>query len=141
VFTSREELHDAWQRARERMLASMAPGRRPQGFYEFEFDGNRPPYDMERSTLWRMGLLSADEKVTLEEEWKVEFQRAQASDFTLNDGSGELLKGDCARAAHYAWADIPRELVRRWEKAEHRRHLRRARGEQPAPVEEAAAAK
>ena len=140
VFTSREELEDAWQRVRERMLMSLAPGRRPQAYYEFEYAGSRPPYDTERSVLWRKDLLTADEKATLEREWKAEFQTAQAPDFTLSDGSGELLKGDYARAAHYAWADIPRELVKRWTSAERRRRLRRARGErQPvAPAEEAA---
>src|SRR5262249_47767818 len=99
-----------------------ARGRRwvPQGFYEFEFDGPRPPYDLERSTLWRKELLTAEEKVTLENEWKVEFQRAQASDFTLHDGN-EVLTGDCARTEHYRHHDIPRELVRRWSAAARRR--------------------
>jgi hypothetical protein len=136
VFSSREELEDAWQRARERLMAPLAPGRRPQAFYEFEFTGPRPPYDTERSVLWRMGLLTADEKATLEAEWKMEFERGAGPDFTLNDGSGEILGGDCARAAHYAWADIPRELVKRWEKA-----ARRRRGRRSASSEEVAAAK
>jgi len=71
--------------------------------------------------------LSADEKVTLEHEWKAAFQEAWAHDFTLNNGSGELLRGDCARAAHYEHHDIPRELVRRWEKAARRRRTRAER--------------
>jgi hypothetical protein len=137
LFGSREELENAWQRARERLLEQSNPGRRPAGFYEFEFDGRRPPYDTERSVLWRMGLLSEAEKVTLEREWRQEFQTAQAPDFTVNDGSGEILVGDCARAAHYAWADIPRELVKRWSAA-----VRRRRARQPvAPSEEVAATK
>jgi len=134
VFTSREELESAWQRVRERMMASLSPGRRPQGFYEFEFDGRRPPYDTERSVLWRMGLLSEAEKVTLEREWRQEFQTAQAPDFTVNDGSGEILVGDCARAAHYAWADIPRELVKRWSAVVRRRRARQPVAS-PAPQE------
>jgi hypothetical protein len=135
VFTSREELYDAWQRVRERMMASLSPGRRPQAYYEFEFDGPRPRYNEERSVLWRMGLLSVGEKVALECEWKVEFAKAQAPNFTLNDGH-EVLRGELAQAAHYRWADIPRELIRRWQTAERRR-----RGRQGAPLEEAAAAK
>ena len=136
VFKDRQQLEDAWQRARERLMASLAPGRRPQGYYEFEYAGpRRPPYDLERSTLWRGGQLTADEKVTLEAEWKAEFERAQAPDFTLNDGSDEMLVGDCARAAYYRWADIPRELVKRWT-------ARRRRGrQQRASLEEAAAIK
>jgi hypothetical protein len=126
LFGSREELIAGWQRMRERLLVISNPGRRPQGFYEFEFDGCRPPYDTERSTLWRMGLLSADEKVTLEREWRQEFEQAQAPDFSMNDGTDEILTGDCARAAHYRWADIPTALIRRWEKAERRRRSRMA---------------
>jgi hypothetical protein len=121
LFNSREELVQAWAACRDELLARANAGRRPAGFYEFEFDGRRPPYDTERSTLWRMGLLSADEKAVLEAEWKAGFEEAQAPDFTLNDGGSELLRGDCARAAHYAHHDIPRELIRRWEKAARRR--------------------
>jgi len=73
-------------------------------------------------------VLAAEEKAKLEHEWKMEFERAQAPDFTLNDGGGELLVGDCARAAHYAWADIPTVLIRRWEKAERRRRSKTANG-------------
>jgi len=138
-FDSREALQVAWTAARDELLGRANPGRRPCGYYEFEFDGPRPAYDVERSTLWRKDLLSADEEVTLETEWKAAFQEAQPDDFTLNDDSGELLKGDCARAAHYEHHDIPRELIRRWEKAERRRRLRRAHGERPASVEKAAA--
>src|SRR5262249_24115841 len=136
LFGSREELVDAWQRTRERLLEQSNPGRRPAGFYEFEFDGRRPPYDTERSTLWRMGLLSANEKVTLESEWKAAFQEAQSDDFTLHDGNG-ILTGDRARAAHYAWADIPDKVVKRGEKAERRRRERQPVA--PPAVSEAAA--
>jgi hypothetical protein len=137
VFTSREALKSTWERARERMMASLSPGRRPMGWWEFDAgDLKHPGYDRERSTLWRAGLLSADEKIALEAEWQTEFETAQAPDFTLNDGSDEILVGDCARAAHYRWADIPDKLVKRWEKAERRRRVR-----QGAPLEEVAVIK
>jgi len=139
-FASREALRAAWTAVRDELLGRANPGRRPAAFYEFEWDGPRPAYDVERSTLWRAGKLSEAERAVLEHEWKATFTEAQPDDFTLSDGSGEILRGDCARAAHYAWADIPRELVKRWTSAERRRRLRRARGErQPvAPAEEAA---
>jgi hypothetical protein len=124
VFASREELVDAWQRARERLMAMSNPGRRPAAFYEIEHPGVRRSYDTERSDLWRKGLLTAEETVTLEREWKAEFAKAQADNFLVNDGSGELLRGDCARQAHYRWADIPRELIRRWEAVASRRRPR-----------------
>jgi hypothetical protein len=83
-----------------------------------------------------MGLLTADEKATLEAEWKMEFTTTQATDFSMNDGSGEILRGDIARAAHYAHHDIPRELVKRWSAAARRRQAR-----QGVSPEEAVAAK
>ena len=47
-------------------------------------------------------VLGDDERAALEAEWRREFDFAQ-----------RLPAGD-QRAAHYAWADIPDELVRRW---------------------------
>ena len=132
LFNSREELVRAWTVCRDELLERANAGRRPAGFYEFEFDGRRPPYGSERSTLWRMDLLSEAERAELECEWKAAFQEAQAPDFTVNDGSGELLRGDCARAAHYAWADIPRELVKKWSAARRRRERRSASSEAAA---------
>jgi len=134
LFGSREELERAWQQARERLLERSNPGRRPAAFYEFEWDGSRPSYDTERSVLWRMGLLSAGEKDVLETEWKVAFTEAQEVAFTVNDGTG-ILKGDCARIAHYRWADIPNTLVKRWTAAARRRRA----GQPVVPLEEAAA--
>ena len=136
-FDSREALQAAWMAVRDELLGRANPGRRPQAFYEFEWDGPRPAYAVERSTLWRAGVLTEAERVELEREWKMEFEAAQAPDFTLNDGSSELLVGDCARAAHYRWADIPDKLVRRWEKAERRRRERKS-ATPSVPLEEAA---
>jgi hypothetical protein len=127
LFASREELEQAWQQAREHLLEGCRPGRRVAGWWEFEATISYPGYGSERSVLWRMDLLSADERVTLETEWKAAFREAQAPDFTLNDGSGEILVGDCARRAHFAHHDIPRELIKRWERAERRRRSRAVR--------------
>ena len=135
VFTSREELKNAWERARERMMASLSPGRRPQGYYEFEYPGVRPPYDLERSSLWREGLLTAEEKTALEREWRREFETAQAPDFSVSTGDG-ILHGELARIAHYQGADIPYELAKRWTAA-----ARRKRGKLAAAPEVPVAAK
>jgi hypothetical protein len=110
------------------------------GWWEFEAgDLKHPGYFHERSTLWRAaGVLSEAERAGLEHEWRAAFEEAQAADFSVNSGDAELLKGDLARAAHYAHHDIPRELVRRWERAARRRRARAER--QPeAPAQEAAA--
>jgi hypothetical protein len=125
AFRSREELVGAWQCAREYVMRMWGcGGRRPAAFYAFEWDGSRPAYAVERSTLWRANKLSPGEKEGLETEWKMEFERAQAPDFTLSEGGGELLRGDHARAEHYRHHDIPRELVKRWSAAARRRRSR-----------------
>ena len=40
--------------------------------------------------------------------------KATAPGFTLCMGQGQWLKGREATRAHYAWADIPASLVKRW---------------------------
>ena len=122
LFRDREELVAAWEAGRAVCMRLWGShGRRPQGFYEFEWKGPRPPYDVERSTLWRAGVLSEAERAELEVEW------AQAYDAAKGKGARE-------RREAYENADIPEELIRAWAGARRR----------PAAVpeqEEAAAAK
>jgi hypothetical protein len=136
-FGSREELEQAWEQNRDLVMRLWGShGRRLMAWWEFDAgDLKHPGYDRERSTLWRAGVLTAEEKAELEREWRREFEQAQAPDFTVNDGSGEVLTGIRARRAHYAWADVPDELVERWT-AERRRRWR-----QPPPSEGVAATK
>jgi hypothetical protein len=139
LFNSREELEQAWQEHGAEIMARWGShGRRPQIWWELAAgDLEHPGYSRERSTLWRAGVLSEVERSELEHEWRQEFETAQAPDFTLHDGNG-ILVGDCARVAHYAWADIPRELVKRWTAARRRRERWRER--QPAASQEEASA-
>jgi hypothetical protein len=129
-FRDREDLRRAWELGRAELLARAQPGRRPLGFYEFDWPhGPRPPYDLERSTLWRSGLLGEDEKRRLEVEWFKEFNRAQAADFALaRPYPEEMLEGRAARREHYRWADIPDTLIQQWSK-ERRGRRRGKRGE------------
>jgi hypothetical protein len=113
-FCTREELVAAWAAGRAVVMRLWGShGRRPAGYYEFEYAGRRPPYDLERSTLWREDLLTVEEKAELEAWWKVEFEKAHAPDFFISTGS-EVLHGDAAVQAHLRWADVPHELARRW---------------------------
>jgi hypothetical protein len=64
----------------------------------------------EVSTLWRAGVLGAEEKLDVEAEWRREFEHGFTRSYDAK-----------RRREHYAWADIPRELVRAW-LAERRRH-------------------
>jgi hypothetical protein len=100
-------------------------GRRPQGYYEFEFKDPRPAYAVERSTLWRVsGVLSEAERAELESEWRREFDAAKG-------------KGARERREDYEHHDIPAELIERW-KSERRRERR---APPMAEAEEAAAIK
>ena len=108
-FSSREELLAGWQQAREHLLERSNPGRRPAAFYEFEWDGPRPSYDTERSSLWRApGVLSEAERAEVETEWREAFDAAR----------GMRAK---ERREAYEFADIPNELVERWQGARRRR--------------------
>jgi hypothetical protein len=125
-FHSREELVAAWEAGRAVVMRLWGShGRRPAGFYEFEWDGPRPAYDVERSSLWRRaGVLSEAERTELELQWRTEFDAARGKDART-------------RREHYEWADIPPELVEAWTAAR-RRPKRQAA---PSEQEEAAAAK
>jgi hypothetical protein len=116
VFRTHAEVRSAWEMARDELLQRARPGRRPAAWWVFDAgDLQYPSYDLERSTLWRAGVLSEAERAALETEWREEFDRAQAPDFMIARAWPEdLLEGPAARDAHCAWADIPAELVEAW---------------------------
>jgi len=120
LFDSTEHLRDAWTSCRTLVMRLWGQhGRRPQIWWCLDAPGlglKWPGYDREQSYLFEMGILSEAERAELLHRWRREF--------------------DCdPRPAHLDWADVPDSLRRQWQ-AERRR-----RGRQPAPLEEAAAAK
>jgi hypothetical protein len=113
LFNSREELVQAWTACRDELLDRANPGRRPLAYYEFDYPhGTRPPFDTERSTLWRQGVLEPEERAELEREWRMEFDAALAMDAS-------------ERREHLEHHDVPVELVKRWAKAAERAERRR----------------
>jgi hypothetical protein len=100
-FDSREALQAAWVAVRDELLGRTNPGRRPAGFYEFEWEGFRPPYAVERSTLWRANALSEAERVEVEHAWRVEFDAARGMDAR-------------ERREHLVHHDVPVELIEAW---------------------------
>jgi len=133
LFHSREQLVQAWQTHQDEIMRRFGrSGRRPAAFYEFVWDGPRPSYYTEKSVLWRAGVLSEEERIEVETEWAMEFERTFKPDFFFHDGR-EVLHGVAARRAHYRWADIPDELIEAWE-----REGRRPKRQPVAPPEEAA---
>jgi hypothetical protein len=102
LFADRLELQTAWEKNRDTVMRLWGShGRRPLAWYEFEADFDRPSYDRERSTLWRLGVLTPEERIELELQWRAEFETAQEKDAR-------------ARREHYVWHDIPHELVAEW---------------------------
>jgi len=116
LFNSREELVQAWTEHRDEIMRQWGShGRRPAAYYEFEWDGPRPPYATERSTLWRApGVLSESERIEVETEWQREFAAARG-------------KSARERREHYEFHDIPNELVERWQGERRRRSKPRKR--------------
>jgi hypothetical protein len=136
VFRSREELQQAWLNHRDRLMAVWGKhGKRPMAWWEFEAPFPRPSKH-ERSKLYEAGLLGEEEAAELVREWRKQFDRAHEPHFFFCQGPGRILEGAPARAHHFAWADIPRALLRQWT-AEHRRRAKTIR-KLEKPSEEAA---
>src|SRR6516164_7223274 len=108
LFRDEEELRDTWARGRSVVMRIWANnGRRPQAWWYFDAPGlglKWPGYDRQQSYLFTAGVLAEAECDELLRFWRREFEFAQTPDFSLNDGK-QILQGDRARAAHYAWAD------------------------------------
>jgi hypothetical protein len=109
-FSTREELVAAWAAGRAVVMRLWGShGRRPMAWWEFDAgDLKHPGYDRERSTLWRAGVLSESERTELEAEWRQAFDAAK----------GKAAK---ERREAYEFADIPIELIERWQGARRRR--------------------
>jgi hypothetical protein len=128
LFNSREELKQSWQRHRtEAMRIWGSHGRRPRAFYEFEWQGDPPPYDNEQSCLWRAGTLGPEEKLEVEHRWRQDFDAVQGKDAHT-------------QREHFQWADIPNELISEW-KAEHRKSQKKKPQTTNSETEDATAAK
>jgi hypothetical protein len=142
-FESKEDRQAAWERHKNFLLAKCRHGFRPTGWWQYDAPtlGVRRPRDLgyEKATLWEHGLLSPEEVVTLEREWRKHFDDANSPDYI-----GECIgydrvrhcavwvKGAAARRALYRWAGIPRALIKRWS-SESGRPARSRRTVKPAP--------
>jgi hypothetical protein len=106
---------ERWERHRERILAQTRAGRRPEEWWEYEATIPWPGYDDETVALYKAGLLDDEELAELMPWWREQYDRSHEPDFGYCGGPGKFLKGDEARKAHYRWAQIPPEIVKRWD--------------------------
>ena len=107
---------DRWERHRERMLASTRAGRRPLEWWAYEAPFPYPGYDNETVALYQAGILTKGELAELTPWWREQYDRAQCPDFHHTAGPDRILEGAEARKAHYRWACIPPEIVKRWDR-------------------------
>jgi hypothetical protein len=104
VFADREELEAAWRQYGPEVMAMMRPGRRPLGWYEFDAPKTlRLDSEREASILWRAGIVTGEERLELEQSWRVEFEQAFTRGYDAK-----------RRRERFRWADIPHELVEAW---------------------------
>jgi hypothetical protein len=110
-----EEERRLWFEHRTRLLEWFGGnGRRPQAWWRYEAPFKYPGFSREKSALWEAGLLGAEEAAQLEQEWREEFVRSLAPDFSFHDGPRGILTGREAHIAHLVFHDVPAELVERW---------------------------
>jgi hypothetical protein len=113
VFDTPEQLHDAWLRGRDVVMRLWGShGRGPQAWW---FLGDAaslgltwPGYDAEKSCLYAAGALSEAERAELEVTWREAFAVARG-------------KSAKERREAYEFADIPNELIERWQGERRRR--------------------
>jgi hypothetical protein len=129
AFASEAARRAAWFAHRDELLRHCHGGKRPAGWWDYE---SPVPYPRDRdyaeATLWENGLLTSTEVTELLARWRSDFERAQQPGFTYCAGfakSGDTvaswLEGAPARRAHYRWAGIPRDLLKRWTRERRRR--------------------
>lgn len=133
VFSSTEELRAAWARGRAVVMRLWGSGgRRPQAWWHLdsEAEGLRyPGYFRERSFLYATNMLTSEERILLEREWRAAFDAARGM-------------GARERREHLEHHDVPAELIERWNQ-KRQRSLRRHSVTLPVALseEEAAAIK
>jgi hypothetical protein len=128
-FASAEERKAAWFAHRDELLRHCRGGKRPSGWWDYECPIPYPrDRDYAEAALYEAELLTEGEVAELTAHWRKEFERAQDPRFMHcighakpGDTFATWLKGAAARRAHYRWAGIPRDLLKRWMRERRRR--------------------
>jgi hypothetical protein len=113
---------ERWRRHRELLMKWERAGSRPPEWWVYERN-LRPPEDSRRESelLMAMGELSAAELNELVPEWREQYDKAQRPGFACcighaqpHDTFATWIEGPEAKRAHYAWAGIPKVLLKQW---------------------------
>jgi hypothetical protein len=120
AFADEWEVYESWNQHRARILGRYRGGRRPWAWWAFE-SGRSHPGNHEASTLYAMGVFSDEEYTEVVAWWHEQYLRAWGPHFFHCEGPGRLFTGPIARRKHYAWADIPKNLLMQWTKERRRR--------------------
>jgi hypothetical protein len=120
-FDSDEDRRAAWERHRDELLTE-SRGRRPAAWWDYDAEIERPKdRDLETPVLYDAGLLSEAEIAELMPQWREHYDKAQEPGFEYCIGTAKpgdtfasWIKGPAAKRAHYRWAGIPREIIKRF---------------------------
>ena len=108
-----------WRKHRDTIMQWAHPGKRPPEWWTYE-KKKRRPVEHETSTLFKMGELTKGELAELMPDWLAQYEKATAPGFAYCVGqhpgtTGALwIEGTEAREAYFRWADIPPDLIRKW---------------------------
>jgi hypothetical protein len=123
-FSTREELHDAWIRLRDVVMAEWAKdGRRPMAWWQHdarELGLKYPGDEREQSYLFEHGALREDERTMLMHDWKLKFDATYAAGLSAAE-----------RRERFREIDLPELLRRQWA-AEYRRRRPKRASKKPA---------
>ena len=113
VFASDDECRTAWIKHRALLMEWYGShGRRPLSWWRYDSGDLRwPGYNRERSALYNANKLAPVERSEVEAYWRQEFALACDPNFTCCAGSGRVLSGVDAAAAHLDFVDIPISLA------------------------------
>ena len=111
-WESRPISKERWEKFRNRMLAEEAAGHRPEEWWLYEQDRDRP--ENETQVLYTMGELRGAELAKCMGWWRQHYE--EANEVLVIGGSfGTIRKTPAQRQEYLDYHDVPRELVKQWD--------------------------
>jgi hypothetical protein len=119
---------DRWRKHRDDIMAwEKSPGHRPEEWWCYERQMERPDSEDEAGILYEMGELTEKELAFLMPFWRQHYDTAWEPDFAIyhcwGDPRGDCTKGAASGREHLRWAGVPRAILEKWD-AERRRRAK-----------------